>query len=145
MYFRPLYTLYSVIKVACAWFSISKWTSIDPSHKSHNAPDRYPTMHHFVTELCTHVYTSVLKCALWDEGLVYCGIRSTGLWKYVFCLLTQKLGCAQYAGGWQYCLGRMSNSGFVFEMKVYQTINYSKYIAPWYFSKLHFYTWWRNQ
>ena len=26
---------------------------IDPSHKSHNAPDTYPTKHHFVKEMCT--------------------------------------------------------------------------------------------
>ena len=29
--------------------------SVDPSHKSHNAPDEYPTMHHFVTEMCISV------------------------------------------------------------------------------------------
>ena len=35
--------------------------SIDPSHKSHNAPDRYPTMHHFVTEMymCTFLLQNV--------------------------------------------------------------------------------------
>ena len=44
------------------------------SHKSHNASDIYPTIHHFVTEMCTHVHISVAKwCivgymigALWD-------------------------------------------------------------------------------
>ena len=48
--------------------------SIDQSHKSHNAPVPYPTMHHFVTEMCTRVHISVTKwCivgylpdALWD-------------------------------------------------------------------------------
>ena len=25
--------------------------AIDPLHKSHNASDKYPTMHHFVTEM----------------------------------------------------------------------------------------------
>ena len=47
---------------------------IDPSHKSHNAWDNYPIMHHFVTEMCTHVHISVTKLhivgygagALWD-------------------------------------------------------------------------------
>ena len=47
---------------------------IDLSHKSHNAPILYPTMHHFVTETCTCVHVSVTKwCivgylsnALWD-------------------------------------------------------------------------------
>ena len=47
---------------------------IDPSHKSHNALDKYPTMHQFVTEMCTHVHIPVTKwCivgyvtgALWD-------------------------------------------------------------------------------
>ena len=44
------------------------------SHKSHTAPVPYPTMHHFVTEMCTCVHISVTKwCivgylsdALWD-------------------------------------------------------------------------------
>ena len=48
--------------------------AIDPSHKSHYASDNYLTMHHFVTEMSTHVQISVTKwCivgygtgALWD-------------------------------------------------------------------------------
>ena len=59
----------------------------DLSHNSHNASNKYPTMHHFVTEMCTHVHISVTKwCiveygtdALWDMGLVNCGICATGL------------------------------------------------------------------
>ena len=48
---------------------------IDLSHQSYNAWDKWcPTLHHFVTELCTHVHISVMKyCivrygtgALWD-------------------------------------------------------------------------------
>ena len=34
---------------------------IDPSRKSHNASNKYPTMHHFITEMCTHVHISVTK------------------------------------------------------------------------------------
>ena len=48
--------------------------SIDRLHKSHNASVLYPTMHHFVTEMCTCVHISVTKrcmmgylsSALWD-------------------------------------------------------------------------------
>ena len=47
---------------------------IDPSHKSHNASDKYLTIHHFVTETCTCMHISVTTwCivgygtgALWD-------------------------------------------------------------------------------
>ena len=43
-------------------------------HKSHNAPVPYPTVHHFVTEMCRYVHISVKKIcivgylpsALWD-------------------------------------------------------------------------------
>ena len=50
------------------------WSIIDPSHKSHNSLGQYPTMHLFVTEMCTHVHIPVTKwCivrygtgALWD-------------------------------------------------------------------------------
>ena len=49
-------------------------TWIDLLQKSHNAPVPYPTMHHFVTEMCTCVHISVtnwcivgyLLDALWD-------------------------------------------------------------------------------
>ena len=52
------------------------------SHKFHSASDIYPTMHHFVTEMCTHVHISVTNwcnvgCgtdAFWDMALVHCGI-----------------------------------------------------------------------
>ena len=48
--------------------------TIDLLHKSHNTSVPYPTMHHFVTEMCTCVHISVTKwCivgylydALWD-------------------------------------------------------------------------------
>ena len=42
---------------------------IDPSHKSHNASDKYPTMHYFVTEMCTCVH-KVLHCGKWDRCIV---------------------------------------------------------------------------
>ena len=34
---------------------------MDPSDKSHNTSDKYPTKHHFVTEMCTYVLISVMK------------------------------------------------------------------------------------
>ena len=54
---------------------------IDLLHNSHNAPVPYPTMHFFVTEMCTGVHISVTKwCivgylynALWDmwDGFIF--------------------------------------------------------------------------
>ena len=41
---------------------------IDPSHKSHIASDKYSIMHHFVTEMCTHVHISVTKCCIVGYG-----------------------------------------------------------------------------
>ena len=37
---------------------------IAPSHKSHNASDKYPIMHLFVKEMCTHVHISVTKLCI---------------------------------------------------------------------------------
>ena len=42
-------------------------TRIDPSHKSHEALDKYPTMHHFVAELCTSVGVMELSDAILYE------------------------------------------------------------------------------
>ena len=51
----------------------------DPSHKYRNASDRYPTIHHFVTEYA-QMYTFLLQNgALLDNGLVLCGGFATGL------------------------------------------------------------------
>ena len=56
----------SVVKFDLNLFGIG----IDPSHKSHNALDRYPTVQHFVTEMCTHVHISVTKCCIVGHGSV---------------------------------------------------------------------------
>ena len=56
---------------------------IDLLQKSHNTPVLYPTMHHFVTEMCTCVHISVTKwCilgylsrALWNLWDGYIDIR----------------------------------------------------------------------
>ena len=37
--------------------------TIKPAHKPHNALDKYPTMHHFVTEMCTFL---LQNGAFWD-------------------------------------------------------------------------------
>ena len=56
---------YMVMFIDILWLCLHQ-LEIDPSHKSHNAPDQYPTMHHFVTEMCTHVHISVTKwCIVW--------------------------------------------------------------------------------
>ena len=46
--------------------------AIDPSHKSHNASDKYPTMHHIVTEMCTraHFCYKMVHCGIWDCWIV---------------------------------------------------------------------------
>ena len=43
-----------------------------PSHKSHNALDKYPTMHNFVTEMYTHVHISVTKWCIAGHGMGAC-------------------------------------------------------------------------
>ena len=41
---------------------------IDSSHKSHNALEKYPTMHHFVTEICTYLHISEMKGCIVGYG-----------------------------------------------------------------------------
>ena len=45
--------------------------SIDLLHKPHNAPVPYPTMYHFITEICTIM---LQNCALWVTSPMHCGI-----------------------------------------------------------------------
>ena len=55
--------------------------TIDPAHRSHNALAKYPTIYHFVTEMCTRLHISVTKwwidgygtgaqCDLWDGSIL---------------------------------------------------------------------------
>ena len=41
---------------------------LNPSHKSHNALNKYPTMDRFVTEMCTHVHFCyrMVHCGIWS-------------------------------------------------------------------------------
>ena len=60
--------------------TISKLMRIcDQSHISYDASDKYHTMQHFVTEICTHVPISIKNGVLWDMGQLHCGICEFGL------------------------------------------------------------------
>ena len=50
----------SSVCYVCHYYCIKTSMTIDLSHKSHNAPVPYPTMHRFVTEMCkcVHIYVS---------------------------------------------------------------------------------------
>ena len=49
------------------------------AHKSHNAPNKYPTVQHFVSEMCTHARKCLLQnAALWDGEQVHYGIFEIG-------------------------------------------------------------------
>ena len=39
--------------------------SIDLIHKPHNAPVPYPTMHHFITEMCTIYPEAIINMQVW--------------------------------------------------------------------------------
>ena len=45
---------------------------INSSHKSRNTWDKYPTMHHCVTEMCTytHFCNKMVHCGIWDWCIV---------------------------------------------------------------------------
>ena len=56
-----------------------EYNATEPSHQSHNSLDNYHTTHHFVTNNM-HTCTFMLQnYALWDMGLVHCGVCATGL------------------------------------------------------------------
>ena len=46
---------------------------MDPSHKPHNASSKYPIMHHFVKEMCTHMCKFL--------------IQSGTLWEWLWCIV----------------------------------------------------------
>ena len=66
------------------FFCISEKTDkviTDPSYKSHNILGKYHTLYHFVTEMCTFL---LQNGALWDMGLVHCGICATSILRPVW-------------------------------------------------------------
>ena len=71
----PYWSLPRIFLCCLLFMSIAK---IDLEHKSHNTPITYPTMHYFVTEMCTFL---LQKGASWDICLVHCAICNMGLLK----------------------------------------------------------------
>ena len=51
-------------------FPLTQKVWIDPIHQSHNASEKYPRMHHFVTEMCTYVHISVTKWYILGYGSI---------------------------------------------------------------------------
>ena len=72
---------YSNPSISSGWYTLAMHV-IGPSYKSHNASDRYPTMHDFVTKMCTFMSQSG---ALWDMRLVHCGICEIDLFNCSVC------------------------------------------------------------
>ena len=75
-------------------YCITKCNVIDFNsvvHDVHNASEKCPTMHHFVTEMCT--------CGtLWDIGLMHCGIYESGV---LFCDHAKTDPCWSVISGYQ--------------------------------------------
>ena len=65
-----------------------------PPKKSHNTPVPYPTTHHLVTEMCTML---LQNGALWNTGLVHCGICATALLQHAH---SPGYGCNHYPQHW---------------------------------------------
>ena len=62
---------------------------IDPSHKSHDALDKYPMMHHFGTEMCRHAHfcCKMVHCGIFVWcilGFVSWVSCILNLWRYVY-------------------------------------------------------------
>ena len=66
--------------------------TIDPSHKSHNAPGPYPTVHHFVTEKMMH-------CGIFAHCIV-------GFVRWAYCHLIFKVQVPRDLAGfrWPFCM-----------------------------------------
>ena len=84
---------------------------IDLIHKYHNAQVPHPTMHHFVTEMCTCVHFSVAKwcivghlsnalCDLWDGSIALC-VR----WDRTTLPLRPRLHYIKHTVHWLHCSG----------------------------------------
>ena len=67
-------------------YRLSKRYIIDQSRKSHSTLYKYPTMFHFVIEMCTHVRISVTKWCI-VEDMEHGGICAVDFFSYVALLL----------------------------------------------------------
>ena len=56
-------------RVSLPWYHHVSDTKIDPSHKFHNAFDKYPTVHQ-VVKMCTHFCYRMVHCGIWDGRIV---------------------------------------------------------------------------
>ena len=65
----------------------------DPFHKTNNALDKYPTMHNFVTEMCTHVgsHRNSRASLIWKKW------RRCFLETYFWtCIVSDRLHCSHH-------------------------------------------------
>ena len=77
---KPLHS--SSIRQEPLRFSRVKWSKTDNPTDPTMPSDIYPIMHYFVTEMWTFL---LQNGALWDMGLVHCGIYATGLLTPAYC------------------------------------------------------------
>ena len=63
--------------VVCSFGNPLLCLFLDSSHRSQDASEKYPTMQHFVTEMCTHV------CAHFCDKMLHCGIWDKCIWGFV--------------------------------------------------------------
>ena len=76
--------------------------SMDPSNKFHNALDEYPTMHHFATQMCTHVHISVTKWCIVGYLCNAFGVYSTGAWVTKKISMLKSMLQTWHLIGWQH-------------------------------------------
>ena len=74
--YRNAGVMWNLVALCDHWSWAAYKYSWDLSHKAHGALHKYPTMHHFMTEICTFL---LWNGALWDMGLMHSGICATGL------------------------------------------------------------------
>ena len=92
---RPSYGIPSVNSRSDICMGCGCATWIDQNHKSHNAPVPYPTMHHFVTEMCTCVHFLLQNGALWDIYPMHCGMCEMFYWYGIFGQNVWSVNCIQ--------------------------------------------------
>ena len=78
----PTYIVYSW----CHW-SLQKYNSHHRTTIKYVTSDNFPTMHHFVTDMCTHAHFCYksLHCGIWEQCIVGLVQKSHFCYKMVHC------------------------------------------------------------
>ena len=86
---HPFHDMYNIFKAIKSLYNFDSTHKNNPAHKSHNASDKYPVMHHCCNRhvhTCAHFCYKMVHCGICDQcivGFVHNFVSEMGPWSLI--------------------------------------------------------------